>query len=119
MGRAIAAASTLQLLSSNRTPELIDDANGLAADLLERTLEVLGPEAKARLAGEIGVAADDVHLRVVEQRVFVQVRRPDREPCVVDDADLGVHVQRSREGTRAGRQRGGEETAPVTVGSSQ
>jgi hypothetical protein len=35
---------------------------------------------------------DDVDLGVVEERVLVQVRRADREPAVVDDPDLRVHV---------------------------
>src|SRR4029079_15185214 len=35
---------------------------------------------------------DEVHLRVVEQRVLVEVRRPEGQPTVVDDADLGVDV---------------------------
>ena len=57
------------------------------------TLEVLGPQPQPRGAGELGVVGDDVHLGVVEQRVRVEVRRADRQPAVVDDPDLRVHVQ--------------------------
>jgi len=41
------------------------------------------------------VASHDVHLRVVEERVLVEVGRPDGQPGVVDDPDLGVNVQRA------------------------
>src|SRR5438270_3562817 len=100
VGRLRATPATLELFDGNRAPELIDNASRLAGDLLDRALEMLGPEPQARLAGEFGVAADDIHLRVVEQRVFVEVCRPDREPGVVDDPDLGVHIQGAGEGAQ-------------------
>ena len=62
-----------------------------------RRLEVLRPQAQARLASEGGLAADDVHLGVVEQGVVVEIRRTDGDPGVVDDPNLGMHVQRARE----------------------
>jgi hypothetical protein len=55
---------------------------------------MLGPQAQPRVARKPLVAQHDVHLRVVEERVLVEVRRSDGEPTVVDDADLRVHVHR-------------------------
>ena len=79
-------------------------------------LEVLLPQPQPGGAGERRVAGDDVDLGVVEQRVLVEVGRADRQPLVVDDADLGVHVERagalaasatgsSRRGSACGRRR--------------
>src|SRR5439155_14858632 len=89
----LAAPAPLQLLHRARAPPFVDGLVRL--DLLEIgrfALEVLGPEPHPRLAGALRVADDDVQLRVVEERVLVQVRRADRQPAVVDDADLRVHV---------------------------
>ena len=66
-------------------------------------LEVLLPQPQARVAGELGVARDDIDLGVVEQRVLVEVGGADREPGVVDDADLRVDVERSRPLSRCAR----------------
>ena len=62
---------------------------------------MLGPEPQPGLARE-GVACHDVHLGVVEERVLVEVGRPNRQPGVVDDPDLGVNVQRAGEPPAAG-----------------
>ena len=75
---------------------------------------VLGPQPQPCVAREGGVAGHDVHLGVVEERVFVEVGRPDRQPGVVHDADLGVDVQRAGERAASGGDRGREE-APFTV----
>src|SRR2546423_14298382 len=53
---------------------------------------MLRPELEPRWANSRFVANDAVALRVVEERVLVQVCRPDRQPAVVDDADLRVYV---------------------------
>ena len=66
-------------------------------------LEMLRPEPDPRGACEPLVAADDVHLGVVEQGVVVEVRRADGEPAVVDDADLRVHVDGLAEPPARGR----------------
>ena len=73
-------------------------------------VQVLGPQAQPGVAGQLGVVGDDVHLGVVEQRVGVQVGRADRQPAIVDDPDLGVHVQAvvAVAGERADR--GGEQS---------
>ena len=53
---------------------------------------MLGPQTQPGLAHELRVAADDVELGVVEERVLVQVRRAEGQPLVVDEADLCVDV---------------------------
>ncbi len=53
--------------SADRAPALVDEFRRIGRDLLRRRLEVLRPEAQARLARDRGVEADDVHLGVVEQ----------------------------------------------------
>lgn len=83
-----------ELLVGDRVPVLVDHGRGVASDCFDWELEVFGPEAEAGLACELGVVADDVHLGVVEEGVLVQVGGADREPLVVDDSDLGVHVDR-------------------------
>ena len=55
---------------------------------------MFSPQPAARFQGEPGVVRDEIHLGVVEQRVLVQVRRSDRHPGIVDDADLGVDIDR-------------------------
>ena len=82
-------------------------------------LEMLGPQAQPGRAGEVGVVGDDVHLGVVEQRVGVQVRRPDGQPAVVDDPDLGVHVQTIDALAGPGPERGGEQASGPVVGHGQ
>ena len=59
-------------------------------------LGVLGPQAQPGLRGRACVAGHHVELGVVEQRVLVEVGRADRQPAVVDDADLRVHIDRRR-----------------------
>jgi hypothetical protein len=59
---------------------------------------------------------DVVHLGVVEERVLVEVGRAEREPGVVDDADLGVHVDAIGEPTCACKQRAGDQTPRFGVG---
>src|SRR5204862_560645 len=60
--------ATPELLLGDRPPELVDDLRRLAGDLLHRPVEVLRPEAEPRLTDDVGVAADHVQLRVVEER---------------------------------------------------
>ena len=74
-------------------PVLVDQLDRVdVLDLLGRELEVLGPQPDPSRPRDALVERDDVHLGVVEERVRVQVRRPEREPAVVDDPDLRVHV---------------------------
>ena len=80
---------------------------------------MLGPETQPRLPRQRGVVADDVHLGVVEERVLVEVRGADREPAVVDDADLRVHVDGVGERAVPGVERAGEEPAGAVVGLDQ
>ena len=70
---------------------------------------MLGPEPQAHFARGRLVARHEIHLRVVEQRVLVEIRRPDRQPRVVYDADLCVHVQRPRRRAPAGGDRSRKE----------
>src|ERR1035437_10605392 len=39
-------------------------------------------------------SSDLVDLGVVEQRVLVEIRRSEREPCVIDDAHLRMDIHR-------------------------
>src|SRR5439155_12180329 len=84
MRSRISAPATLELLGGDRAPQLIHDARGLTGHIVERALQVLGPQAQANIAGKALVAAHEVHLGVVEQRVLVEVGRADREPGIVD-----------------------------------
>jgi hypothetical protein len=91
MGQGLVVLEEVELLLRDWPPPLVDELRGVAGDLVRRRLQMLGPEAEPRLAGEGGIE-ETVHLRVVEQRMGIQVRRPDREPRVVDDPDLRVDV---------------------------
>jgi hypothetical protein len=55
---------------------------------------MLLPQPQPDLSHERRVADDDIALRVVEERVLVEVRRADREPGIVDDRRLRVDVDR-------------------------
>ena len=70
-------------------------------------------------AREVGIERDDVHLRVVEERVRVQVRRADGEPAVVDDPDLRVDVHRVAEVPRPRVDRAGEEARRLVRGMDE
>ena len=61
------------------------------------------------------IERDDVHLGVVEHRALVEVRRADREPPVVDDADLRVDVDEVAERPRPCVERAGEEALVAVV----
>ena len=99
MSERLVPISAIELLLGDRKPALVDEHGRLASTyLVERELEVLGPEALASRASQLGLAADEVDLAVVEERVLVQVRRADRQPAVVDDPDLGVDVDRLPDG---------------------
>src|SRR5512135_2412768 len=87
---------------------------------------MLAPEAKPRRPRNRGLGADDIHLRVVEERVLVEIRGADREPAVVDYPDLRVDVDGLRvagalmegaceEALRRGRG-GGRQTAKLAAG---
>ena len=94
MRQRLAAFAPFELLGGDRLPQLVDDDVRRPVDVVAS--EVLAPEAQPRLPGKCSVAGHDVQLGVVEERVLVQVGRPDRQPRVVDDPDLGVHVDRLR-----------------------
>ena len=59
---------------------------------------MLGPEALPGRAGQVAVVGDDACLGVVEQRMVVQVGGADDQSRVVDDRELGVHVDRVGDG---------------------
>src|SRR4051812_11366986 len=104
----LAVPSALELLGREWPPKLIDDLGRVAVELGHGMFEMFAPEAEASRLREGSVAADDVHLGVVEERVLVQVGRADGEPVVVDDTDLGVHVDGTAAGAGLG-QRASEE----------
>src|SRR6476469_10298071 len=81
-----------ELLGGDRAPHVVDQRRRIAGGRVERDLQVLGPQPAPCGCGESWIVDDEVHLRVVEQRVLVEVRRPEGQPTVVDDADLGVDV---------------------------
>ena len=58
----------------DRLPYPVDDGGGIAGDLVDRPLQMLGPEADPGLHGEPGVPGYEIHLGVVEERVLVEVR---------------------------------------------
>src|SRR4051812_12383414 len=84
----------LQLFLVDRVSELVDRLGRITGNVFDRELEMLRPEPSARTGGELRVMNDEVHLRVVEERVFVQVGGAEGEPGVVDDPDLCVDVDR-------------------------
>src|SRR5215207_5579 len=110
----LSAVAPLALPPGDRDPETIDDVGRISGDLVLRQAQVLAPEAQPRAARERGVADLDVDLRVVEERMRVEVGRADRQPPVVDDADLRVDVEAvdGRPGHRVDR-RGEEAPAPL------
>ena len=77
---------------------------------------MLGPKALPCRPGQLRLAADEVDLAVVEERVLVQVRRADRQPAVVNDPDLRVDVDRLPDGAVSGVERAGEKRpAPASA----
>ena len=100
-------------------PQAVDDVGRVACDVVLLQLQVLSPQAQPRRTGDLAVMADDVHLRVVEERVLVQVGGSDRQPRVVDDADLGVHVNGIAQLSVARVDRAGEEPAGAVIGLDQ
>ncbi len=93
MGRRVAgfrrrAARSRSAASGRRRPSA-----GLARRSSRRRRPGAQPTGAAAWLGRARVVGDDVHLGVVHQRVGVQVRRADRQPAIVDDPHLGVHVQ--------------------------
>ena len=102
--------------AADRFPDLVDRLGRVGRDVARRPLEVLRPEPQSRLARATSASwRDDVQLGVVEERVLVEVRRAEGQPRVVDDRDLGVHVNRVEEVARACVQRAGEQAAVVVV----
>ena len=77
---------------------------------------MLRPEAQPRLARQRPIVHDDVHLRVVEERVLVQVRRADGQPAIVDDRDLRVDVDRVAQLPGSGVHRAREKARVAVVG---
>jgi len=45
MREGLAALSALELLAGDRVPQFVDDSRRLAGDLLDRALQMLGPES--------------------------------------------------------------------------
>src|SRR5947209_7939503 len=71
VGERLAVQPTLELLLGTRLPFGIDHVGWVALELCNRQLQMLGPEANPRLAGDLWIVGDDVHLGVVQQRVLV------------------------------------------------
>src|SRR5512132_4468381 len=84
VGQCLPGFAARQLLRADRFPMVIDHLCRFAGDLLDRQLEVLGPEAKTGLSSEGAVVRNNVHLGVVQEGVLVEVGRAEREPGVVD-----------------------------------
>src|SRR5204863_396431 len=113
----LAAVAPGNLPFGSREPVLVDELDRVAiADGLDWHLEMLRPAALARGARKRGLAADEVHLGVVEERVLVEVGGADRQPAGVDDPDLRVDVDRLPRGAVSGVQGAGEESAGAGVG---
>jgi hypothetical protein len=74
VGQRLTAVPTLALLGRDRTPELIDDRARVARYLVDVAFEMAGPESQSSVARERRVAADDVDLGVVKERVRIEVR---------------------------------------------
>src|SRR3954447_4703808 len=55
----------LELLGGERPPDVVDECRRIAGQRPDGAIEVLGPEPQPRLAGQLGVVTDDVHLGVV------------------------------------------------------
>jgi hypothetical protein len=108
-----------ELLTRDRLPEAIHDLIRRRGEVGLVELEVLGPQAHACLADDVGVAADDVHLGVIEERVPVEVRGADREPRVVDDAHLRVDIDGVAERAVARVDRAREQPPGAVVGFDQ
>jgi hypothetical protein len=51
--------------------------------------------------------------------MLVEVGRPNRQPGIIDDPDLGVSVQRAGESATSGRDRRSQETTILVVSVSQ
>ena len=66
VGERMARSSPLELLRRDRLPEGVDDLGRIAVDPVDGKLQMLRPEAKARLAGELRIVRDDVQLGVVD-----------------------------------------------------
>src|SRR5579863_4348066 len=77
-------------ICQNSPPVRLDDTNCVAAAAVER--QVLAPQLLAHRSRELPVVGDQVDLRVIEERVFIEIRRSHGEPLVVNDSDLCVHV---------------------------
>lgn len=75
-------------------PHVVDDVGRFPVDVALLSLQVFGPQAQAGRPDHLLVVGHDVDLGVVEERVFVEVGRPDGHPFVVDDPDFGVDVDR-------------------------
>ena len=67
MGERQPGGASVQLLLADRFPELVDRADRVVRDRLDRELEMLGPEPEPRVARQLRVVGDDIHLGVVEQ----------------------------------------------------
>src|SRR5207253_10978531 len=74
VSRPLTSFSALRLLVRDRFPHAVDNVGRIAGDLVDRPLQMLGPEADPSLRGEPGVPGYEIHLGVVEERVLVEVR---------------------------------------------
>ena len=119
MGRPIATPASLGLLMRDRLPEPVNDLHRIALEVANRTLQVLAPEPSPYPGNGRAVGDGQVHLGVVEERVFVEVGRADSEPAVVDDAHLCVHIHRGVPILAARVDGAGEQPAGAVVGLHQ
>ena len=53
----LAAPAALQLFACDRAPERVDDSRRVTPKVLERSLEMLGPEPQANVSGELATRA--------------------------------------------------------------
>ena len=109
----------LGLCLGDRPPAAVDEIRRIAGNIVEVAFEVLGPEALPCGAGQVAVVGDDARLGVVEKRMVVQVGGADDQSRVVDDRELGVHIDRVGDRPeRAFRQQASTRPAPSSASTS-
>jgi hypothetical protein len=105
-----AGSTPRQLLRSGRPPDVVDQCRRITGDRVKGQLQVLGPQSASGGRRQHRVVDHEVHLRVVEERVLVEVRRAEGQPAVVDDSDLCVDVDRLRRATASRNERVAEQS---------
>jgi hypothetical protein len=73
MGERVALETAFELFFADRFPELVNRFDRVERHLVDRELEVFCPQLSAGTGGEVLVMGYDVHLRVVEERVLIEV----------------------------------------------